>query len=315
MPIPKPRKTLRLHVDGNGTVWSGDDSTLARSSGVTVGEFLSTAGPGTGFAEAEVFRLLGTRHNASLIVGLRKARRGAAIYLANPRICRTNEPADVLQVLWQPEASSRLPGCWHLLSDVDCGTYAMWDEYDREKKVTLRITALGQSHPAWRAIDFIPEHSPVSGCLLLMHILDPRWYLHETKPHRFTRLHDYLGLTQPNAKSFLRETPRGRNYERAIAAFTTWYNINSARQYNIGEATEPEHFLWRIFSAGNRPSDRGLLRATRRLVDLVVHVWLEAVQVAQRDGCFQPSSFFRPSECRAFLCHSQEWQMRRTQSG
>lgn len=312
--MSKTDKTLRLHTDTHGVVWYGDARHVAKSTGRRVAEYIGDAAVLAALGDVKSIRLLGTRHNALLISGLRtKLGAEAPIIVASPQICKTKQarrdPANVLHALWQPEASSRLPGSWHALGDYDLATYAMWVELETHSAVTSRLLTLAQCHPAWKAISFIPDYGPEAGCRMLMHILDPRWFLHPSKPHRFSRLHNYLGLTPRNARCLLRDKEPCKNYERAVAAFSTWYTINAAQQYTAGEATDPEHFLWRIFR--KQQSDvHGIVAATKRLVDLVAFVWLDAVTVAQADRLFNPAMFFHNMrECDAFQRHADTWMV------
>ncbi len=312
--MSKPDKTLRLHTDDSGIVWYGDCRNVAKSTGRRVAEYIGDAAVLAEVGEAKSIRMLGTAKNALLITGLRtKLGTEAPIIVASPQICKTKQarrdPTNVLHALWQPEASSRLPGSWHALGDFDLATYAMWVEFTTHKTITSRLTAMAHCHPAWKAISFIPDYSEDAGCRLLMYIVDPRWFLHPSKPHRFSRLHNYLGLTPCNAKCLLRDKEPGKNYERAVAAFSTWYTINAAQQYLTGEATDPEHFLWRIFRK-QQSNVHGLIAASKRLVDLVAFVWLDAVKVAQADRLFNPSMFFRHSaEYVAFQKHADAWMV------
>lgn len=308
----KPDKVFRLHTDEHGFVWYGDVRNVAKKTGRRVTEYLGDAAVLSEIGEAKSIRLLGTRGNALLISGLRmRLGAEASIIVASPQICKTKEarrdPFNVLHALWQPEASSRLPGSWHILGDVDFATYAMWVEFENNNAITTRLTTMAQCHPAWRAISFVPEFGLEAACRLLMYILDPRWYLHPSKPHRFSRLHDYLGLTPKNAKCLFRDERAGKNYERAVSAFASWYNVHSVQTFATGGATSPEHFLWRIFR--KQQSDAaGLVTATKRLVDLVCFVWLDAVAISQNDRLFQPSMFFpKAEEHRAFVDHSDRW--------
>lgn len=264
-------------------------------------------------AESSLIRMVGTRYNAALILGLRQRFSASPpkIVLANPYICRTKaarrSPSDVLLAMWQPEASSRLPGCWHTLSETDCITYAMCDEFERNKGVvTTRLFELAAKHPAWPVITFIPDHHREAACVLLMLILDPRWYTHPSRPHRFSKVHAHLGITPKNTRNALEHMPvrqGGWNYSRVIAALLVWFNLDSLRTFEIGDATTPSHFLWEVYKRG-KSKCHGASTATKRLVNLICYVWTEAVVSKQADHYFQPSSFFRTmEECVAFQEH------------
>ncbi len=311
----KQDKTIRLHVADDGRLWYGTAKLFAESTDTGVPEFLAGQRPsGVELAEASAIRVLGTRRNAALILELRKRyATGPTIMLASPQMFRTKEarhdPESVMAALWQPDTSCRLPGYWHKLSDTDLITYAMWAEYEKTKQITARILALAESHPAWMAVSFIPEYAAESGARLLMAILDPRWYTHALKPHRFSKVHAHLGLTPRNARALLKDDPPDRHYERAGAAFTAWYNVNSVQVYTTGGASTAAHFLWRLFR--HKPSDvRGLIAATKKLVELISYVWLEAVSSSPGERYFQPESFFHSvSECQAFRRHGDLWRM------
>lgn len=307
-------QVLRLHTAENDLVWFGDDSTLGCNSYLEADDFVEYDSLGFSLDRVRSIRLFGTAKNAALILRLQQIRLNAAgtsvahlpIMLGSPTICRTDgnlrEPEAALHYLWQPE--SNLSWQWHHLMSSDYCSYSLIDSLQREfGVVSEKARRIAAYHPAWAAVSFIPHCDIEAACRSLAEIVDPRWYVHYTHPHRLSRLLSYLGVTPHNVSAYLGECQPGRHYERAATMIGTWYNRESVQAYNTGKCDAPNDFLWRIFSSQDTVG-KGILRATERLVSLIYHVWLYAVSPPHPEVTFEPSLFFKnEAESQAFVIH------------
>ncbi len=149
----------------------------------------------------------------------------------------------------------------------------------------------------WRALTFLNPLNRLAACRLLAAIIDPRWYRHPFRPERRSRLYARLGLTPENAAALVRGTPPGRNFYEARVAACLWYTVGAK------PPDGPRSFPWRQFLAEPDPV-RGLLRASRRVVDFVVEAWLAQLPPRHPELYSWPSRFFRdPDEAAVFLEH------------
>lgn len=306
---------FRVHVAGDGVVWYGADKVAARCSELSVPEFLDDLVPARGHSalaecagepDSGTITLVGSRHNAALIVGLR----GRSLRLCSPRVCRDavrdDDPVAVLRALWQPELWAQLPGHWRTPTAADFDAYALTAAVVSEAPPAVTAMLL-RAHPAWPALSFIDGRDRigdlVAGASLLAHIVDPRWFRHPYRPNRFSRLHSHLGLTPCNARAVLGIGAPERNFHRARDASLTWFNPAGMAAYEGRRCGPPSCFLWRIF-AERRTVLRGLLGATKRLVDLIALVWLAASEERYPELWFDPALFFAPGEQEAFAAHA-----------
>jgi len=308
---------LRLHTDDAGHVWFGDDCTLGVNSKCPVETFFdnSTLYLGFDINSARKVRVLGTRQNAALIVKLQELRsqdgtllKRQRVELGSPAVCPTNavlsDPECVLQHLWQPEPFSALRMLWHPLGRHDYCSYAMARAIDAsDGKVTDWVRHISKYHPAWPAVTFTPKADLDAASSMLADVIDARWFLHYNRPNRLSKLYAYLGITPQNVKAFFGGGPRGRHYDRAATAITSWYNRESVIAYNTGRCDVPEAFLWRVY-ASQKGAERGVLRGTERMLSLVSHVWLNAVMPPHPEVGFRPDQFFKYlPEAKAFERH------------
>jgi hypothetical protein len=300
---------LRLHTDADGLVWYGDDGQLAVNSFLPAQDFLRSDVLGFPLSSAACIRLLGTWANAPLVVHVQQLRasqpemyRQQRVQLAAPALVPTaalrDDPVAVLQHLWQPTYSSRCPGMWHDMSNLDFCTYAMIQQLAGSVSVPEIVRRIVVYHPAWPALSFVPGLDVDAGCRLLCDIVDPRWYKHPTHPGRLGRLHAHLGLVPANMRAYLGDGPPGRHFDRAVRVVQTWYG---------GQGSSPTGFLGRALAAGRCGQDvcpDGLLRGCRRLADLVAIVWLLEVQPRHPEAHFDPLRFFGDrEEADRFLSH------------
>lgn len=294
---------LRAHIVDD-RVWYGDDATPCLNSGLTVDEFLNPDESGVDVRLARLVRVLGTGRNAALICGMydRKPIVRREIRLGSPALCQTqavlSDPAKVLRYLWQPDTPSDLVQHWHLCDGFDYLTYSLI----REAAFNEAALTRAERHPAWPALSFVQGYDRIAAVRLLVDIVDPRWFVHYWRPHRLSRLYEYLGLTPQNILAALGRGGEGRNYERAVNVIKVWRN--KPRTLDL-EA--PEAFLWRIASHYTDPV-KGVLRACKTLVNLVTHVWLDGIRRSQPQTGFSPSTFFyRGDEYAAFERHREKF--------
>lgn len=305
-------RVLRLHTAPDGVVWYCTDFGPAVNSELDTKDFVQYRLDGL-VKHVRGIHMLGVADNASLILRhLQSQHQQSArpivpatvpVMLGSPCICRAEaqrrDPGKVLYYLRQSEC--RLPGQWHKLTTNDYATYALVaamardtpDAFDRRCKIL-------PYHPAWAVVSFISFANASAICQLLATIVDPRWFLHETRPHRQSRLLAFLGITPQNVLAYLGRGPRGRHYERAATAISAWYH----EEFTTTRLNGPADFLWRIF-ASQTTLERGVLRSTERMLSLLYHVWLYNVASPHPEVAFNPAMFFKtPAEIEAFVAHS-----------
>jgi hypothetical protein len=306
-------QVLRLHTADDGLVWFGDDASLGTNSYLEVADFFACAKLDAALRNTKGIRLLGTANNAALILQLSRMRMGRSqltkkvpVVLGSPVVClkeaNLREPEAVLRYLWQPE--SKLAWQWHRLGETDYCSYGLIDALQESKsELNDKVQKIAAYHYAWPAVTFVPNFDALAACQFLASIVDPRWYVHFTHPHRMSRLLAYLGLTPQNVAAFLGFEAPAHNYERALPAIRAWYNETSVAAYNSRQSDSPNDFLWRIF-ASQENVVKGVLRGTQRLVSLVYQIWLYSISPANCDVAFQPDRFFKDErESQAFQAH------------
>lgn len=292
---------LRLHTDEQGHVWYGHDGAVGENSRCTVGVFFDKLKwLGVNLGSVRVIRLLGVPSNAELIVHLHHMRvrnkiRGQRVVLGSPMVCPTvadrGNPARVLSHLWQQYAT--LPsGCWHDLGDKDYTTYAMITALkDNKGEVDEQVRRIFRYHPLWPAVSFVASANCDAACRLVSHIVDPRWFRHPTRPHRLSRLHAHLGLTDKNMRAWMLQQDVGeRNYARLSVLMNSWLGTN-----RVTDPAGPRNFLVRIHTLSGG-GHKGAMIATRRYVRFLYEVWSGEVAMPRPEGGFLPSSFFKHSE-------------------
>lgn len=301
---------LRLHTGPDGFVWAGDDAQLAVNTRCPAHRFFESDVLAVPWANVKAVRLLGTPRNAALICHIQQRRaadptllQSQRIYLVAPQAAggRLDDPAAVLQVLWQPETTDMLYHQRHQMTPSDFCVYGMILETEKAggtiPEVVRRIVRF---HPAWPAASFVASLKLDYACALLNAIVDPRWFIHSDRPNRLSRLYAYLGLSLENVNAVMVNGPGGYNHNRALLTVKSWYDPETS----TGE--RPEDFLWRTcLAAPDRV--RGVLRATKRFVSLLSTYWLCHVGAAHPEAGFRPELFFHaPDEIQAFTAHAKK---------
>jgi hypothetical protein len=166
--------------------------------------------------------------------------------------------------------------------------------------VTKRIVAY---HPAWPAFQFINSLDEDAACVLISEIVDPRWFRHPDHPSRFSRLFRYLGVTPDNMAVIAGDRGiEGRHFNRAVLAVRTWYNRDLNRK-----SAAPKDFL--ASTVRKHPLAKALLLGTRRMLELVCHVWVDCVRQHHPELGFDAKRFFRDAGvARVFTQHRAEFK-------
>jgi hypothetical protein len=296
MPVLATDEVLRLHTDKNGFVWCGQHDVLAIDTGMYPKNFVTRPV----LRDASHVRVLGVPENAALIAGIHELRtvnggRPAKVQIGSPAICfcDNEDPAAVLQQMWQPLSAGSY-GCWHELTEKDYPTYYLLTTLQAEGVGDLAYRIL-QKHPAWPALSFPATCDLESACKLVCEIVDPRWYNHADRPNRSSRLFSYLGLTAQANR-------RGR--QRAELVEYAW-----AGGGGPADLDDPRNFLWRIH-AKKGGDVRGVLEASRDYVQFLRWVWLQGLAAHGRE-VFVPSIFFKQlDEIAAYEGHVGQLQKR-----
>jgi hypothetical protein len=138
---------------------------------------------------------------------------------------------------------------------------------------------------------------------MLIHIIDPRWYVDRRRPDRLKKLELFLGLTPAvqskvsNNKKLLTKT---REF-RCESVLASWKTVSD----DIVDLTNPANFLYRIRKAAGG-GNRGDLRASQAFLRYVNDNWLSALENRKgtKDGLFAPNLFFKsPAEIKTYTQH------------
>lgn len=305
--VPQDETIIKLHTADDGHVWYARGISAVKNSEQIVDSFLlSPVVTGLGLT----FRVLGVQQNAELICALYLRRyKGEvrSIEVAGPNILDSQydlrSPEMVLQRM---RTAAVAPACggWHQLTMHDYPTYAMLarmlrTNYEYDESVQQYF----QLHPAHKALNFIPTLDAASAAKLLIHIVDPRWYIDRRRPDRIKKLELFLGLTPAvqvkvsNNKKLLTKT---REF-RCAAVLNSWKTQNP----DAVDLKNPANFLYRIYHAAGG-GDKGDLRASQAFVRYVNDNWLVGLENRKgaRDGLFAPNLFFKtPAEIESYEYH------------
>ena len=307
---PQDENTIKLHTDSNGHVWYSRGIGAPKNSLQIVDSFLlSPVANGMGL----LFRLLGVPQNAELICALYlRHYKGEvrAVELAGPNIldCRDeiNNPSGVILRMRGANVSSACGG-WHQLTLHDYPTYAMLARMLRTNFVFDDTAATYFNlHPAHKALSFIPTLSQEAAAKLLIHIIDPRWYIDRRRPERIKKLELFSGLTPAVQTRVSNKTcilKKAREF-RCASVLDTW----KTQPYEAVDAKDPANFLYRVWHAAGGGC-HGDLRASQAFLRYLNDNWLAGLErrTGLRDGLFAPDLFFKtPVEAAAYTEHMQK---------
>jgi len=314
--------TLRLHTDSEGMVWCGQNGVRAINSKLTPKEFVSR----NSFLTAKLVRVLGMPGNADLIVtayhthkkkhvlqapthsALKK--RFRSLEVGNATICPTvavrSDPVEVLQRMWHSDTSGRLSVRWRQVDSNMFNSYLLLLNVVEHEEKALSIF---RYHPLACSLGFIGGFHLNSCVRWVTEVLDPRWFVHPDKPHRFTKLMRFLGLTPANFKLLQMEDIdlllQQRGGQRAKLTYDCWNTLDADDvDYDL-----PHNFLWRI----NRRHDfgwKGALAASRAFVRFASLHWQDKLNSSSRT-LFDPELYFASSEeVEAYSIYSSTGQVR-----
>lgn len=300
---------LRIHVDDSGVVWCGTLGILSLRTGLSVGQFILSEV----FRDTLRIRLLGCAANAPLICAIHnhQIKHGRHGIKDSIRICspamftrrQLQEPTIVLQRLWQP-TSEILQASSFELQIHDVCAYQLLAQLQGEQywHVTSTVLQTAQMHPGWAAASF-PFTSDVEAVArLLGHIVDPRWFLHPTRPNRLTRLYQYFGLSPKNCDNVLKaqrphRMPEDR-WARLQNAVKAWTGGKTPEEIDY---TQTNNHLWRIYRS--RGGGKGLHNATCHYLRMIALSWLQLLVRPVRT-IFLPSMMLDSEEEIAYRRHA-----------
>jgi len=276
---------IRLHTGPAGTVWFGADS-LRYDTRLPPTRLLLNKRMLQELDSVQVIRVVGTPENAELLVRLfelkvvQKRLKGTQLLVYSPRIVSDlDDPEAVLDATWSVTDTGRLYGRAHAMRNSDYVSYVMLYTPHKDRAVV-------HYHPVWKPSTFVNSLEVTKLCSLIRDIIDPRWYLHESRCDRFGRLYRRLGLTEENMAAMVTGSRPGYRYEAACNAVHTWYND----KLDFG-SDAPGDFLAEYVR--NLPTEKALLKGTKAFVDLIVRVWLQTVQPYHPEVTFDALRFFR----------------------
>lgn len=264
--------------------------------------------------------------NARLITFLYQSKRrddlGYDLWLVPPSEPRSED----VELLSAPIRQASTGGCRPLtLSDYI--VYSLWSQ--RELNVSYdALIRLAEQHPAWPALSFPAAGNRESGVSLLMHLLDPRWYVDVMKPAASKRLFGCFGLGGPDeGLDNMNHLSGGsklsaRNSRQAGIVLNTWHSGKA-------ESELPGDVIWNdpFYTIYRKSEDgcAGLLKASRVFLKFVCDVWLDNL-TSYRTYCvdeegkkfleparsyspqlFVPEHLFDRDQCREWYKHRSAW--------
>jgi hypothetical protein len=300
--------SIKLHTADDGIIWYAAGINPPVSSNQTLDTFLLSpviTRPSTNV------RILGTPRNAELIASLYARKRGkelTTICLAGPNICESmQELADpVLTLMRMRDVCAPLScGGWHEMAENEYHIYALIARAQRTDDDWYDATAriFYESHPLYKAINFVAGVSHKDVAVLLTTIVDPRWYVDRRRADNRVKLDLYLGLTPKTQRRVSDDNKlihRGRDL-RCFRTMSCWKTTTPDKV----DFNDPACFIWRIWQVAGGGA-KGDLRASQAFVRYVYSNWLDALTTRKgsQDGLFMADKFFKtPVERQAFSAH------------
>jgi len=295
----------RVHTDRHGRIWSAAGG--ARRLFDSIEGFLGCAE----FRYARRVQALGSSANAKLIVAMHAFRESKVIQIGSPAICLTKvergDPEMVLDLMKDLDGCASSIGGFHQLTSYDFTIYNlvsnMQDGGWRPNDTARRLV---KYHPAWLAFSFLPTCNQDKACQLMARIIDPRWFINAGRPNRLQRLYNYLGLNKTNFDRQLHPEKRaGHNYDYGMLTLSAWSGRWCAGPHE--QIYDPANFLCRIVDQHDY-EPHGYYLATRRFIQFLRAVWLDAIAPPGR-CLFVPDHFFtETAEKRAFATHCNRFK-------
>ncbi len=242
-------------------------------------------------AGAEAVTFYATPENAVVVVELL---RDAVARVYRP-LAAVGVPKDPLRAIHGLSVSTygtmlnnRL--CRRAMGDVPAWLLAATDPSDEDS-----LRALLLEHAVHPLASFCTTLAPVPLARLVGMILTPERFTHPHTPCRWSRLHQWCGLTKESALAYLDGQACGRAYH----AYASWAGNPPA------DLKTPGAFLHRI--AGAKMTPRGLLKATRDWLALLARFWTAAL--ARPADCQRADHWFnRADEQAAFARHLERFR-------
>lgn len=300
--VPVQMDCLRLHVDDHGQLWYGDDQVMYQSWCCSFDDLVKQSAHvlGADWPQIGSIRVLGVPRMAALSSLLYQRKRDGGYLHRHQRIqwcspcclseTQRHDPVRVLCYLRQDDAVCR---AWrHDITYVDYLTCKLCLEADY--RPWLRI------HPAWSVSAFLDGCDLNSFVRVVTTIFNPRWYRHEYRPNRWSRLYALFGLHRDNVAAYLYQAPTRdrRGQQRTRLLLDTW--MGGVADWRAALARPPQRpgsFLWRIASENGMDDPvRGVLIASRRLLHLLARVWLDSGKAVHPEARFNPYRFFRRAD-------------------
>jgi len=300
--------SLKVHTADDGLVWYASGINPPANSNQTLDTFLLS--PVITRPTTNV-RILGVPQNAELIASLYSRKRGkelASICVAGPNICDSmqeiSDPA--LTLMRMRDVCVPLAcGGWHEMTESEYHIYSLLARAQRTTKDWYDATAriFYETHPLYKAINFVGGVSHKDVATLLVTIIDPRWYVDRRRADNRIKLDLYLGLTpktQRRVSDPKKLIHRGRDL-RCFKVMNCWKTTTPDKV----DFNAPESFIWRVWrAAGEGP--KGDLRASQAFIRYVYANWLDTLTMrkGQHDGLFMADKFFKtPAEKQSFISH------------
>ncbi len=293
--------SIKLHVDDNGYVWYVSCIDTPQNSGKLVDTFMYSSPL---LRMSSNVRVLGLPQNAELITNLylrKRQRELGSILIAGPNVCESGlelrDPYIVLMRMREAFLTSACGG-WHQMTDADYATYALVAKTRQSTTwFDTPARAFYNAHPAYTALQFIPNISNNDAASLLSLIVDPRWYVDRRIPEKASKLELYLGLT-PRIQRRVSDGGkliRGGRDLRCATVLNCW----KTQHPGAVDYTLPQNFIWRIWKAAGE-GVKGDLRASQAFVRYLRMNWLDALvqRPGIRDYMFSATNFFKTDEER-----------------
>lgn len=269
---------IRLHTDQRGHVWFQSQGREPCDCGTDV-DLLARQ---SHILEADKVRLLAGSYNAAIIEALYNSRfacgRPRRVLLGNPRLLP--DAANRLETIFGRMDSLEMApslGGWRELTEKDYVTYALLGVLRKSSgKLNNLAERLLRAHPAWPAVSFLSDANLEAACQLVCEVLDPRWYVDQTKPDANKRLLSQFGLGfsgQQNIGYLLGvEKQPGQHVSEAKLVLDTWTGGNYVPPQP--DAIDAHGFLWRLAAKGSG-GIKGMVRSCQVFLAFLREVWLD----------------------------------------
>lgn len=275
---PKRIGEIRLHTDQDGHVWLQERGREPQDCGTDTDGLVKQSQ----ILEAEKIRLLAGRENAAIITSLHSIRclsgRPRKVLLGNPRLVSESKPR-LETIFGRMDSLDLAPslGGWRELTEKDYVTYALAGVLQKSSgKLNNLAERLLRAHPAWPAVSFLSDANLEAACQLVCEVLDPRWYVDETKPDARKRLLSRFGLGHSGQQNigYLLGTDKqpGQRVDAAKLVLDTWTGGDYVPPRP--DAIDAHGFLWRLAAKGDG-GVKGMVRSCQVFLAFLHEVWLD----------------------------------------